>query len=71
MSPQATWLQAESISRPRLSPEEFLYLNPTPLATMVPVTPEDRTCVVLTGKPKTAAKPIVVIATNSEEAPCA
>jgi hypothetical protein len=47
------------------------YLNPTPLATIVPVTPEDKTWVVLTGNPRTAAKPMVMVATNSEDAPCA
>ena len=36
---------------------------------MVPATPEDNTCVVLTGSPKRSAAPMVVIATNSALAP--
>src|SRR5215510_3128466 len=38
--------------------------SPEPLAAMVPATPEDNTCVVLTGSPSTSATPIVVIATS-------
>ena len=41
------------------------------LATIVPAMPEESACVVLTGSLKNEAKPIVVAATNSAEAPCA
>ncbi len=39
------------------------------LATIVPAIPEDNACVVLTGSLKNEAKPIVVAATSSAEAP--
>ena len=45
--------------------------RPDLFAAMVPATPEDRTCVVLTGSPKWSAARIVHIATNSADPPCA
>jgi hypothetical protein len=42
---------------------------PEPLATIVPATPDDRTCVVDTGKPKPSAAPIVAAATIYAAAP--
>src|SRR4030095_2833722 len=44
--------------------------RPEPLAAIVPATPEDRTCVVLTGKPNISAAAIVLLATISAAAPC-
>lgn len=41
------------------------------LATMLPAMPDDNTCVVLTGRPNDVESPMVVAATNSEEAPWA
>src|SRR5271169_2191857 len=40
-------------------------------AAMVPATPDDKTCVVLTGKPNQSAAPMVAIAVISAAAPCA
>ena len=45
--------------------------NPEWFAAMVPATPEESTCVVLTGRPNWSAPRMVNIATNSAEAPCA
>ena len=42
---------------------------PDPLATIVPATPDDRTWVVDTGRPKPSAAPIVAAATISAAAP--
>ena len=38
---------------------------------MVPATPDESTCVVLTGKPNQSAAPIVAMAVISAAAPCA
>ena len=46
------------------------FCRPALLATIVPATPYDNTCVVDTGKPNISAAAIVDIATNSAEAPC-
>ena len=48
-----------------------LICRPDEFAKIVPATPEDKTCVVLTGKPKKSAAPIVAIAVISAAAPCA
>ena len=45
--------------------------NPEWFAAMVPAMPEDKTCVVLTGKPNQSAAPMVAIAVISAAAPCA
>src|SRR5208283_5078740 len=44
---------------------------PDPLATIVPAMPEERMCVVLTGRPSTSAASMVANATSSADAPCA
>ena len=44
---------------------------PDELSIIVPSTPEDKTCVVLTGRPSPSAAPIVAIAVISAAAPCA
>ena len=44
---------------------------PDLLAHMVPATPEERTWVVLTGRPATSASPMVAMATSSALAPWA
>src|SRR5271168_1830174 len=44
--------------------------SPVLFAAIVPATPDDSTCVVLTGMPRMSAMPIVDIATNSADAPC-
>ena len=46
------------------------FFNP-PVPTILPATAEERTCVVLTGKPRPLLMPIVPAATNSAAAPCA
>ncbi|MEH1782598.1 MAG: hypothetical protein V7K67_33685 [Nostoc sp.] len=43
--------------------------RPEPLAAIVPATPDDNTCVVLTGSPKRSRVPIVTAATISAAAP--
>ncbi len=43
--------------------------TPERFAHIVPATPDESTCVVLTGNPNTSAIPMVLIATNSAEAP--
>ena len=45
--------------------------RPEWLANIAPATPEERMWVVLTGTPTTSAKPMVVIATSSADAPWA
>src|SRR5262245_32199937 len=45
--------------------------KPDIFAAIVPATPEERACVVLTGNPKMSAAAMVVIATSSADAPCA
>src|SRR5579872_5086029 len=45
--------------------------SPLRLAAMVPATPELRTWVVLTGRPKLSAAEMVAMATNSAQAPWA
>ena len=45
--------------------------KPERFAVIVPATPEDKTCVVLTGSPNQSAAPIVNIAVISAAAPCA
>ena len=45
--------------------------RPLLFAAIVPATPELSTCVVLTGKPKPSASPMVIIAVISAAAPCA
>ena len=47
------------------------HCRPEPLAAIVPAMPDDRICVVLTGRPYMSAAPIVSMATISAEAPCA
>ena len=42
---------------------------PEPLATIVPATPDERTWVVDTGRPKPSAAPIVAAAISSAAAP--
>ena len=44
--------------------------NPDLLAAIDPAMPEESTWVVLTGSPYQSASPIVIMATNSAEAPC-
>ena len=46
------------------------HCRPVPLAAMVPATPDDNTCVVLTGKPYISAAPMVSMAVISAAAPC-
>src|SRR5579862_9656450 len=46
------------------------HCNPEWFAIIVPATPEDNTCVVLTGNPNQSAAPIVAIAVISAAAPC-
>ena len=48
--------------RRRLQSERF--------AAIGPATPDESTCVVLTGRPNQSASPIVPIATSSADAPC-
>src|SRR5439155_8419274 len=43
--------------------------TPEPFAHIDPATPDDNTCVVLTGRPPKSARPIVLIATSSAHAP--
>jgi hypothetical protein len=45
--------------------------RPDLFAAIAPATPEESTWVVLTGKPYRSAKPMVIIAIVSAEAPCA
>jgi hypothetical protein len=45
--------------------------SPEPFAAMVPAMPEDRTCVVETGKPRPSAAAIVAAAVISAQAPYA
>ncbi len=45
--------------------------RPDPFAAIVPAIPEDSTCVVDTGRPKTSAAPIVAAAVISAQAPWA
>lgn len=47
------------------------HCNPDRLATMVPATPEESTCVVLTGRPNPSAAPMVTMAVISAAAPWA
>ena len=47
------------------------HCRPDLLAHMVPATPDDSTCVVLTGRPNASAAPMVAIAVSSAAAPCA
>jgi hypothetical protein len=48
-----------------------LHCKPERFASMVPATPEDNTCVVLTGNPSPSAAPMVAMAVISAAAPCA
>jgi len=45
--------------------------KPERFAAIAPAMPEDKTCVVLTGRPYLSANPIVAIAISSAEAPWA
>lgn len=47
-----------------------VHCSPERLAAIVPATPEDKTCVVLTGDPNASATPIVPLATSSAQATC-
>ncbi len=47
------------------------HCSPDPLAVMVPAMPDERTCVVDTGKPYPSAAAIVAAAVISAQAPCA
>src|ERR1019366_4951611 len=49
----------------------FPHCSPDRLAAMVPATPEESTCVVLTSMPNQSAAPMVTIAVISAAAPCA
>src|SRR3982750_4427023 len=65
-------IAAGSVSTHAINRLRMVFIcNPPPLATMVPATPDDNTCVVDTGKPNMSAAPIVNIATVSAEAPWA
>jgi hypothetical protein len=48
----------------------LVHWRPERLAAIVPATPEDKTCVVLTGDPNASATSIVPIATRSAQATC-
>ncbi len=60
-------VNTQAITRLRIVPN----CKPDLLAAMAPATPEERICVVETGKPKISATAMVVMVTSSAEAPWA
>ena len=60
-------VRTQAMARLRTVP----HCSPEWLAAMVPATPEDSTCVVLTGMPNQSAAPMVNMAVISAAAPCA
>ena len=58
-------VSTQAMSRLRTVPHCSL----DPFAVMVPATPDDSTCVVLTGRPKASAAPMVTMAVISAAAP--